>query len=1220
MGGAGSWNDASDWSGGIPDSSTSVACIETNGASVTLTGNVSIDALVLGSGVAGTSSTLTVDASSANAQLSVSSTGASASTIQPGGSLVLETQTSGVSAYLEGSGSITNDGSVESEATSLGTANFLQVPVTNASGGELDVLSGTLEDNPGASAPISNEGDVGVSDGGTLALTNSNASFDNAGGTVSNDGTIALTGDASWSQAGGSETSAAVMLESGSTFTDDGVSGSTGSFTFEDGTVSVAGGSVIASGETVTVAASPGNAGASVDSGGLTNDGTLVLETSASGVSAYLDGTGSVTNDGTIESEVSGSGAMNFLQVAVTNAASASLKVSSGTLDDNPGASVAISNSGTVSVGAAGTLELVNGNGTFDNAAGGTVSNAGAISLTGDAVWSQAGGTETGTAVTLASGCTFADGGGAPSPGGSFTLQAGTVNLTGLSGSASAATFAPDETVTVDGSPSNAEASVGTGGLTNDGTLVLETAANGVSAYLSGSGEVTNDGTVESGVSSTGTMNFLDVGFTNGSGGNLEVSSGTLEESPGSAETTTNEGTVTVAGTLALDNGNDTFDNATGGTVSNTGAITLSGDASWSQAGGSVAVGDGQDPVALEAGTTFADDGTHGSTGGFVFEDGTVNVTGGSVIAAGETVTVDGSGSNAEASVGSAGLTNDGMLVLDTSTSGTSAYLTGSGALTNDGTVQSEVSGSGFLNFLDVALTNDGTVTLGAPGELELDSSSAAFGQGSSGTLAFDVTGASTYGYLQVQSGMFSLSGGTADPVLQDGYVPAGGTAFEVVRNSNGGGTFTTVENGWTASYSPAGAFVDLVAAYPTTTDLASSPNPSSAGQPVTYTATVTPTPGGGTIDFTDGGTTIGGCGAAAVSSSTGEATCQVTYSSSGSHSIQADYSGATNYSSSASSTLTQTVETTIMGQGAITSPPPAVTGGTPSSEPSGGAALSGSVNPEGETTTAYFEYGLDLSDRGPGASNVLYDQSTPVQQVGSDEVSHLVVASISGLVPGALYHVRLVATSAAGTSLGPDQTFTTPVPPPPPPVPGQSANAQTVSGTIFIREPSGQFERFTGSQQVRTGTEFDALAGSVQITIATGKKGETQHGTFGGAVFKLTETKAGPSKGLTTLSIVEGAFRGAPSYAVCTARKAGDASAAALSSKTLQLLRASAHGKFRTQGRYSAATVRGTIWTVADRCDGTFTHDLTDSVAVTDFVTHKTIILHAGQSYLARP
>ena len=34
--------------------------------------------------------------------------------------------------------------------------------------------------------------------------------------------------------------------------------------------------------------------------------------------------------------------------------------------------------------------------------------------------------------------------------------------------------------------------------------------------------------------------------------------------------------------------------------------------------------------------------------------------------------------------------------------------------------------------------------------------------------------------------------------------------------------------------------------------------------------------------------------------------------------------------------------------------------------------------------------------------------------------------ASVSGLVPNALYHVRLVATNAAGTTNGPDMTFTT--------------------------------------------------------------------------------------------------------------------------------------------------------------------------------------------------
>jgi hypothetical protein len=100
---------------------------------------------------------------------------------------------------------------------------------------------------------------------------------------------------------------------------------------------------------------------------------------------------------------------------------------------------------------------------------------------------------------------------------------------------------------------------------------------------------------------------------------------------------------------------------------------------------------------------------------------------------------------------------------------------------------------------------------------------------------------------------------------------------------------------------------------------------------------------------------------------------------------------------------------------------------------------------------------------------------------------------------------------------------------------------------------------------------------------------------------------------------LVEGAFSGAPTYATCKNHKAGEASAAALSSRTLQLLHSSARGRFRTTGRYSAATVRGTQWTIADRCDGTLTHDITHSVIVNDFVRQKTIILHARQSYLAR-
>src|SRR5207244_9216036 len=99
---------------------------------------------------------------------------------------------------------------------------------------------------------------------------------------------------------------------------------------------------------------------------------------------------------------------------------------------------------------------------------------------------------------------------------------------------------------------------------------------------------------------------------------------------------------------------------------------------------------------------------------------------------------------------------------------------------------------------------------------------------------------------------------------------------------------------------------------------------------------------------------------------------------------------------------------------------------------------------------------------------------------------------------------------------------------------------------------------------------------------------------------------------GVATVTLVSNAFKGAPSFASCKTKK-GKAVSAAVSSKTLQLLHSSAHGKFRTKGRYAAATVRGTVWTIADRCDGTLTHAIKDTVSVNDFVRHKPIILRPG-------
>ncbi len=95
------------------------------------------------------------------------------------------------------------------------------------------------------------------------------------------------------------------------------------------------------------------------------------------------------------------------------------------------------------------------------------------------------------------------------------------------------------------------------------------------------------------------------------------------------------------------------------------------------------------------------------------------------------------------------------------------------------------------------------------------------------------------------------------------------------------------------------------------TTLAASNTNPS-AGDSVTYTATVTPgvdgaTKPAGTVRFMDGGTTISGCDARSLTS--GTATCTVSYSRGGSHTITADYAGDANFTGSSAPATTVTVK-----------------------------------------------------------------------------------------------------------------------------------------------------------------------------------------------------------------------------------------------------------------------------------------------------------------------
>ena len=66
-------------------------------------------------------------------------------------------------------------------------------------------------------------------------------------------------------------------------------------------------------------------------------------------------------------------------------------------------------------------------------------------------------------------------------------------------------------------------------------------------------------------------------------------------------------------------------------------------------------------------------------------------------------------------------------------------------------------------------------------------------------------------------------------------------------------------------------------------------------------------------------------------------------------------------------------------------------------------------------------------------------------------------------------------------------------------------------------------------------------------------------------------------------------------------------------SKKRVRRLFGNAKGSFRTSGRNAAATVRGTRWSVQDRCDGTLVTVQRGRVEVRDKVKRKTIIVRTG-------
>ena len=146
----------------------------------------------------------------------------------------------------------------------------------------------------------------------------------------------------------------------------------------------------------------------------------------------------------------------------------------------------------------------------------------------------------------------------------------------------------------------------------------------------------------------------------------------------------------------------------------------------------------------------------------------------------------------------------------------------------------------------------------------------------------------------------------------------------------------------------------------------------------------------------------------------------------------------------------------------------PVVTTGGVAGVSTASTILLGEVNPNNGTTLARFEFGLTED----------YGRTTADQGVGNGKTAVAVSLPADGLLPGTVYHYRLVATNSVGTGRGVNRTFTTLFPPPTAVTGGAEILTSTrarVSGSVRAGGATAEVfvdfgtDGFTFPQSVRT-------------------------------------------------------------------------------------------------------------------------------------------------------
>jgi hypothetical protein len=189
----------------------------------------------------------------------------------------------------------------------------------------------------------------------------------------------------------------------------------------------------------------------------------------------------------------------------------------------------------------------------------------------------------------------------------------------------------------------------------------------------------------------------------------------------------------------------------------------------------------------------------------------------------------------------------------------------------------------------------------------------------------------------------------------------------------------------------------------------------------------------------------------------------------------------------------------------------------------------------------------------------------------------------------------------------------------PPPPTLGKTFNAQVVSGKVTCRAGNAAFKPVTAQTQFKVGTECDATKGAVRITTAAGPAKvkalgaapKTQSAVFFQGRFKLSQARQ--TNSYTTLTLSGGDFK-----KTC-AKKTRHVHSLVAADPLVRKLWGKGKGRFRTKGRYSSASVRGTYWNTEDHCNSTVTKVRSGTVVVNDNVKHKKVIVTGGHEYIAK-